>query len=157
MMRRSKLDMDDFTVSVVNWPDRKAELISVRRAVFIEEQNVPESIEIDGKDPGCLHVLACDGADNPIGTARLTKSGKIGRMAVLPEYRGRGVGRKMLEAITEHGRSNGPANFHLSAQISAVGFYEKMGFEPYGEKFQEAGIRHINMRPGRTTEEDNNQ
>ena len=69
MMRRSKLEMDDITVSVVNWSDRQAELISVRRAVFIEEQNVPESIEIDGKDPDCFHVLACDKSGNPIGTA----------------------------------------------------------------------------------------
>ena len=146
MMRRSKLEMDDITVSVVDWSDRQAELISVRRAVFIEEQNVPESIEIDGKDPDCFHVLACDGAGNAIGSARLTKSGKIGRMAVLPEYRGLGVGAKMLNAIMEHGRSNGPTDFHLSAQISAVGFYEKMGFETYGNEFQEAGIKHINMR-----------
>ncbi len=157
MMRRSKLEMDDITVSIVNWSDRQAELISVRRAVFIEEQNVPESIEIDGKDLDCFHVLACDGAGNPIGTARLTKSGKIGRMAVMPEFRGLGVGTKMLEAIMEHGRSNGPTDFHLSAQISAVEFYRKMGFETYGNEFQEAGIKHINMRPGRTTEEDNNQ
>ncbi len=147
MMRRSKLEMDDITVSVVDWSDRQAELISVRRAVFIEEQKVPESIEIDGKDPDCLHVLACDGAGNAIGSARLTKSGKIGRMAVLPEYRGRGVGTKMLRAIIDCGISKGIADFHLSAQISAVGFYEKMGFEPYGDEFQEAGIKHINMRP----------
>ncbi|TKJ36533.1 MAG: GNAT family N-acetyltransferase [Planctomycetes bacterium B3_Pla] len=139
--------MDDITVSVVNWSDRQAELIYVRRAVFIEEQKVPESIEIDGKDPDCFHVLACDRAGNAIGSARLTKSGKIGRMAVMPKYRGQGVGTKMLDAIMEHGRSNGPTDFHLSAQISAVGFYEKMGFEPYGEEFQEAGIKHINMRP----------
>ncbi|MHC4329446.1 MAG: GNAT family N-acetyltransferase [Planctomycetota bacterium] len=146
MMRRSKLDIDDFTVSVVSWSDRQAELIYVRRAVFIEEQNVPESIEIDGKDPDCFHVLACDGAGTPIGTARLTKSGKIGRMAVLPEYRGLGVGARILRTIIDYGISKGIADFHLSAQISAVGFYKKMGFEPYGEEFQEAGIKHINMR-----------
>ncbi|MHC4230859.1 MAG: GNAT family N-acetyltransferase [Planctomycetota bacterium] len=142
MMRRSKLDIDDFTVSVVSWSDRQAELIYVRR----EEQNVPESIEIDGKDPDCFHVLACDGAGTPIGTARLTKSGKIGRMAVLPEYRGLGVGARMLRTIIDYGISKGIADFHLSAQTSAVGFYKKMGFEPYGEEFQEAGIKHINMR-----------
>lgn len=145
-MRRPKLEIDDFTVSVVNWSDRQAELIYVRRAVFIEEQNVPESIEIDGKDPDAFHVLACDKSGNPIGTARLTKSGKIGRMAVMPEYRGLGVGRKMLEAIMDHGQSKGITDFHLSAQISAVGFYNKMGFQPYGEEFQEASIKHINMR-----------
>ncbi|MBC8218512.1 MAG: GNAT family N-acetyltransferase [Planctomycetes bacterium] len=139
--------MKDIVTSIVSWSDRQAELISVRRCVFIEEQKVPESIEIDGKDPDCFHVLACDGAGNPIGTTRLARSGKIGRMAVLPEHRGLGVGREMLRVIMDCGRANGIADFHLSAQIGAVGFYQKMGFETYGEQFEEAGIAHINMRP----------
>ncbi|MHC4432747.1 MAG: GNAT family N-acetyltransferase [Planctomycetota bacterium] len=138
--------MDGITVSVVRWSDKEAELTSVRRAVFIEEQNVPESVELDDRDPDCAHVLASDESGNPIGTARMEASGKIGRMAVLPEHRGRGVGTKMLETIMEHGRSGGITVFHLSAQISALGFYRKMGFETYGERFQEAGIVHVNMR-----------
>ena len=138
--------MNDIITSIVSWADRQAELISVRRCVFIEEQNVPESIELDARDPDCSHVLACDESGNPIGTARIDTNGKIGRMAVLCEHRGTGVGTKMLEAIMEYGRANGIADFHLSAQISAVGFYEKMGFETYGDEFQEAGIQHVNMR-----------
>ncbi len=139
--------MNDITVSIVSWSDKQVELISVRRAVFIEEQNVPEWIELDDRDPYCHHVLACDEAGSPIGTARIDTNGKIGRMAVLAEHRGMGVGRKMLRVIMEHGRSNGIEGVYLSAQISAVGFYEKMAFETYGEEFQEAGIKHINMRP----------
>lgn len=140
--------MDDITVSIVSWSDKQAELTSVRRAVFIEEQNVPESIELDDRDPNCHHVLACDKAGAPVGTARIDTNGKIGRMAVLREHRGLGVGKKMLRAIMDHGRrSSGTTDFHLSAQISAVGFYKKMDFETYGEEFEEAGITHINMRP----------
>jgi predicted GNAT family N-acyltransferase len=138
--------MNDIIVSIVSWSDKQAELISVRRAVFIEEQKVAESIETDGKDPDCCHVLACDGDGSPIGTTRMNGEGKIGRMAVLAEYRRLGVGRKMLQAMMDYGRSRGMTDFHLSAQISAIGFYRKMGFEPYGEEFQEAGIQHINMR-----------
>lgn len=138
--------MDTITVSIVNWSDRQAELASVRRAVFIEEQNVPESIEPDDRDPYCHHVLACDKSGDPVGTARIDTNGKIGRMAVLREYRGRGVGREMLRVIMDCGRANGITNFHLSAQISAVGFYRKMGFELTGNEFEEAGIRHVNMR-----------
>ncbi len=138
--------MNDVVVSIVDWPHRKAELTAIRRAVFVEEQNVPESIEMDGRDPHCYHVLACDGAGKAIGTARLDKSGKIGRMAVLPGYRRLGVGAKILRAIMDCGRSNGITGFHLSAQINAVGFYRKMGFEAYGDEFEEAGIKHINMR-----------
>ena len=144
---RAKFEMDDITVSIVTWPDKRAELTSVRRAVFIDEQNVPEHIEMDDRDAHCYHVLACDKLGDPVGTARIDANGKIGRMAVLREHRGLGVGRKMLRAIMDHGRASGITDFHLSSQISAVGFYERMGFEPFGEEFEEAGIRHINMRP----------
>jgi predicted GNAT family N-acyltransferase len=137
--------MNDIVISAVSWPERQAELISVRRAVFIEEQNVPEEIEIDGTDPDCRHVLACDESGNPIGTARIDRNGKIGRMAVLREYRGMGVGAGLLEAIMDCGRAEGITDFRLSAQITAIGFYRKMGFEAYGAEFLEAGIRHINM------------
>ena len=138
--------MGDFEVSIVNWKDKQAEIKSVRRAVFIEEQNVPESIELDGRDPDCHHVLACDSSGVAIGTARLDSSGKIGRMAVLREYRGLGVGREMLAVIMDCGRASGIADFHLSSQVSAVGFYEKMGFRSSGGQFEEAGIQHINMK-----------
>jgi len=137
--------MSDIITSIVSWSDKQSELTSVRRAVFIEGQNVPESIELDGKDSDCCHVLACDRDGKPIGTARMDKDGKIGRMAVLRGYRRRGVGRNMLQAIMDCGRSSGITDFHLSAQIGAVEFYRKMGFEPYGEEFEEAGIKHVNM------------
>ncbi|MHC4121612.1 MAG: GNAT family N-acetyltransferase [Planctomycetota bacterium] len=139
--------MDDITVSIVNWSEKQAELTSVRRAVFIEEQNVPESIELDDRDPYCHHVLACDGTGAPVGTARLDTTGKIGRMAVLSGHRGRGVGREMLHVLMDCGRANGITGFYVSSQVRAVGFYEKMGFEPSGDEFKEAGIIHINMRP----------
>jgi len=138
--------MDDITVSIVNWSERQAEIASVRRAVFIEEQNVPESIELDGKDPDCRHVLACDRSGAPVGTARILANGRIGRMAVLREYRCLGIGREILRVIMDYGRANGITDFHVSSQVSAVGFYKKMGFVPYGEEFEEAGIMHIGMR-----------
>lgn len=136
------------TVSIVEWSDKQAEIASVRRAVFIEEQNVPESLELDGKDPDCRHVLACDKSGTPVGTARIDKSGRIGRMAVLREYRNLGIGREILRVIMDYGRSNGITDFHVSSQVSAVGFYEKMGFISFGEEFEEAGIMHIKMRIG---------
>ncbi len=121
-------------------------MTSVRRAVFIEEQNVPESIELDGKDSDCFHVLASDTKGRPIGTARMNGKGKIGRMAVLKKYRRRGIGRKMIQALMNHGRKNSITDFHVSSQVTAVGFYKKMGFEPFGKEFLEAGIKHINMK-----------
>ena len=146
--------MNDFAITIVNWSDKQTELTSVRRAVFIEEQNVPESIELDGKDPDCFHVLASDKKGHPTGTARMDDKGKIGRMAVLQNYRRRGIGRKMIQALMDYGRKNAITDFHLSAQITAIGFYRKMGFEPFGQEFFEAGIKHINMKfsPGNFTQ-----
>ena len=139
-------DMNDFDIAIVRWSDKQTELYSVRRAVFIEEQNISESIELDGKDPDCFHVLASGKNGHPVGTARMDDKGKIGRMVVLHDYRRRGIGRKMIQALTDYGRKNSITDFHLSAQVSATGFYRKMGFEPLGKEFLEAGITHINMK-----------
>ena len=138
--------MDDFDIAIVSWSDRQAEITSVRRAVFVEEQNVPESIDFDGTDPDFIHVLATDKTGRPVGTARINRKGKIGRMAALKKYRRRGIGRKMIQVLMNYGREIAITDFHLSAQITAVGFYEKMGFEPYGEEFIEADMKHINMK-----------
>ena len=138
--------MNDFVISIVSWSDKQAELTSVRRAVFIEEQNVPEIIELDGKDPDFIHVLATDTKGRPVGTARMDRKGRIGRMAVLQNYRRQGIGRKMIQTLMDYGRKNSITDFHVSSQITAIGFYRKMGFEPFGEEFLEAGIKHINMK-----------
>ena len=71
-------------------------------------------------------------------------------MAVLHDYRRRGIGRKMIEALMNYGRKNKITDFHLSAQITAIGFYRKMDFELFGEEFIEAGITHINMKLKKT-------
>jgi predicted GNAT family N-acyltransferase len=146
--------MNDFVIAIVKWSDKQVELTSVRRAVFIEEQNVPESIELDGRDSDCFHVLASNTKGRPVGTARMDRKGKIGRMAVLYDYRRRGIGRKMIQALMDYGKEYAITDFHLSAQITATGFYKKMGFEPFGEEFIEAGITHINMKfsPGNFTQ-----
>lgn len=138
--------MNNIAIAIVNWSDKQAELYSVRRAVFIEEQNIPERIELDGLDPDCFHVLATDKNGRPIGTARINRNGRIGRMAVLQNYRQQGIGRKMIQALMDHGRKYSITDFHVSSQITAIGFYRKMGFEPSGEEFLEAGIKHINMK-----------
>jgi len=138
--------MNDFVIAIVSWSEKQAELTSIRRAVFIEEQNVPESIELDGSDPDYIHVLATDTNGRPVGTARINCKGRIGRMAVLQNCRRQGIGRKMIQKLIDHGRNNSITDFHVSSQITAIGFYRKLGFEPSGEEFLEAGIKHINMK-----------
>jgi predicted GNAT family N-acyltransferase len=122
------------------------DLRSVREPVFVVEQKVPLELEWDELDPQCRHVIARDDAHRPIGTGRLTPEHKIGRMAVLKEWRGRGVGEALLLALIEQARELGLPEVSLHAQVDAIGFYEKFGFVPYGERFEEAGIQHQSMR-----------
>jgi predicted GNAT family N-acyltransferase len=120
---------------------------TIRRRVFIEEQRVPEEIELDADDASAFHALATAGAA-AIGCGRYVVHGdevKIGRMAVLPEYRGRGIGREILRFLMESARARGFRRAMLHAQLTAEGFYLKQGYEPVGEVFEEAGIAHRAM------------
>ena len=121
---------------------------ALRRTVFIEEQNVPEADEVDGRDAGAVHLLATvDG--RPVGTARLLvsgDSGKIGRVCVLAEMRGKGIGARLIEAaVREFAANPAIAKVKLSAQISALPFYERLGFTAEGEDYLDAGIVHRDM------------
>lgn len=122
------------------------DLRSVREPVFVVEQQVPLEEEWDALDPDCHHVIARDAEHRPIGTGRLTPEHKIGRMAVLREWRGKGVGESLLLALVEQARMLGLREVSLNAQVGALGFYEKFGFQPYGERFEEAGIEHQAMK-----------
>ena len=132
-------------VREVSWEQHGDALTSVRREVFVVEQGVDESEEWDGLDPDCRHFLAVDGGGCPIGTARLTPSGQIGRMAVLQEWRGRGIGARLLTLAVDVARRADYEAVFLHAQSHAVGFYERAGFEVTGEAFMEAGIEHRAM------------
>lgn len=120
----------------------------IRRHVFIEEQSVPEAIELDSDDAHALHVIAYVN-DRAVGTARMVPGGdyaKIGRMAVERAWRGRGVGRRLLEFLIVQARSRGYRRVILHAQLQAEEFYLKAGFSPEGPPFEEAGIPHRRMR-----------
>ena len=120
---------------------------SIRLRVFVGEQGVPREIELDADDGRAIHYLAFVG-DKAVGTTRIViQSGqaKIGRMAVLKGFRGRGVGKALLRrAIGLAMRYEAKAIF-LHAQIPVIGFYEKMGFRCVGRRFAEAGIPHRKM------------
>jgi len=123
--------------------DRRA-IERIRRAVFIEEQGISEPDEWDGEDAGSVHVLARLNRE-PVGTGRLNAAGKIGRIAVLAGQRGFGVGTLILSRLIEEARRLGFRETHLHAQVQAVPFYEKFGFERKGGEFDEAGIPHVRM------------
>ncbi len=132
----------DFRVEPADYQVDLQDLRLVRETVFVLEQKVPIEEEWDELDPRCRHVLARDKHNRPIGTGRLTPEHKIGRMAVLPEWRGKGVGDAMLLALMDQARVQGWTEVRLNAQVSAERFYLRHGFEAYGERFMEAGIEH---------------
>jgi predicted GNAT family N-acyltransferase len=119
----------------------------IRMRVFVREQGVPREIEMDGQDERAIHFLAFDSA-KAVGTARLVirqKTAKIGRMAVLKSYRGKGIGTKLLRRAIVTARRQGVRNIYLHAQVPVIGFYETVTFHCVGPVFKEAGIPHRKM------------
>ena len=137
---------DSFTAHTLAWCDGETLLRQVREAVFMREQGVGAELECDGLDEACQHVLAINKKGQAIACGRITAQGKIGRMAVLPEWRGKQVGSAVLEALLSavHGREL--VHIELAAQTQVTGFYVRHGFVTVGEVFMDAGIPHIMMR-----------
>lgn len=129
---------------LVEWQKYKGPLSNIRVRVFVEEQGVPAAEEWDQWDLNSWHWLAYGPANNPVGTARLTPVGQIGRMAVLKQYRREGVGAQLLESVVSEARNHFQTVF-LHAQAHATGFYQGAGFELSGPPFDEAGIVHRKM------------
>jgi predicted GNAT family N-acyltransferase len=137
--------MDETEFVVTSWAADRPRLQPVRREVFVTEQRVPEAEEWDDDDQVCVHVLALQNRE-PVGTGRISPAGKIGRLAVLSEFRGRGIGDRILLMLIEQARHRGLAEVTLNAQVHAVPFYERHGFKAEGELFDEAGIPHRRMQ-----------
>jgi len=130
------------------WSEATKEAIPIRSTVFVQEQGVPEELELDEFDEKADHALAFI-ASECVGTARMMqlsdRRGQIGRMAVLEGYRKKGIGTELLQALIERGKSSGIKEFELHAQVLVIPFYEKLGFQSHGEIYDEAGIPHRNM------------
>jgi predicted GNAT family N-acyltransferase len=134
-----------YLIAPADWPGDAGAIRSIRDAVFVKEMGIPADLEWDGLDPDCAHLLAYDMAGNPIGTARMQADGHIGRMAVLPNWRGRGVGSALLLMLIERAAAVGLDEVYLNAQTTAATFYFRHGFLASGDEFMAAGIPHIRM------------
>ncbi|WP_108643852.1 GNAT family N-acetyltransferase [Fuscovulum blasticum] len=121
---------------------------ALRRTVFIEEQGVSEADEVDDLDDVAIHLLARV-VGEPVGTARLLvqgETGKIGRVCVLAQARGTGLGAALIRAaLDELRRQPGVVKARLGAQTHALGFYERLGFTATGPEYMDAGIPHRDM------------
>lgn len=131
-----------------SWKEAEVDAFLVRQEVFILEQRVPAELELDELDSSAAHVLAYQDA-HCIGTGRLVnlsaKQAQIGRMAVLAKFRGKGIGKQILQKLVDLAASQGVLEIILHSQVSAIPFYGKLGFQAQGGVYEEAGIPHRNM------------
>jgi predicted GNAT family N-acyltransferase len=139
------VNIAEYRVESGDWTRLADRSRPIRQQVFMREQGVPPELEWDEFDPNSRHALAFDAKGDSIGTGRLLPDGHIGRMAVLREWRSKGVGAALLRHLMDLARSQGMHRLALNAQTHAAPFYARFGFSPEGIEFMEAGIPHISM------------
>jgi len=134
----------NITTIICDYESNTEDICAIRYEVFVEEQNVPEELEIDGLDNEAKHVLAFVN-EVPIGTGRILSDGHIGRVAVLEKNRGLGIGKLIMKELVKCAQDMNLEKVWLSSQWHAHSFYLDLGFVCVGEIYEEAGINHIKM------------
>ena len=136
-------------VKTGSWQELGEDARRIRTEVFVHEQNIPVELEWDEADAHCVHAVAYNRLGQAVATGRLLPAeqgvAKIGRMAVHRVLRGGGLGEQVLRALTDQAHRRGDRLIELHAQRTARSFYERLGFQPQGEPYEEAGIPHITM------------
>ena len=133
------------SIKRVTWQQAESDLRKVRTIVFIREQSVTPEFEWDDIDSGAVHLLAMHG-NQAIGCLRIIHYTKIGRMAVLSQWRGLGVGKMLLNEAINICRTYGSKQIDLSAQTHAIHFYQQAGFQITSEEYTDVQIPHVDMR-----------
>jgi predicted GNAT family N-acyltransferase len=139
------------SIKLISTIEELNEAFRIRKEVFVNEQKVPEDMELDEFEQGSVHFLAFNNLKQPVGTSRwrFTENGvKLERFAVIQSARGKGVGAALLNAVLKDVFRNPNftgQNIYLNAQIAAVGFYQRLGFGTTGSPFDECGIQHLKM------------
>lgn len=140
--------MKNLEILIKPWEQARQDAFPIRQKVFIEEQKVPEEVEIDEFDDLAWHAVAYMGSQ-AVGTGRLvllqSGRGQIGRMAVMPAFRSQGIGADILRCLIDLAQQQEMQSIVLHSQITAIPFYEKQGFVAQGPTYDEAGIDHRNM------------
>ena len=134
----------NITSIICDYESHTEDICAIRYEVFVDEQKVPDELEIDGFDGEAKHALAYVD-DLPIGTGRILNDGHIGRVAVLKKYRGLGIGKLIMKELIKCAQTKNLEKIWLSSQWHAHSFYLDLGFVCVGEIYKEAGIDHIKM------------
>jgi predicted GNAT family N-acyltransferase len=133
-------------IIVGNYEKLKNKCNLIRYTVFVREQNVPKDLELDQRDPFCTQLIL-ELNHNPIATGRidLEKGGKIGRLAVLQEFRNQGYGTIIINQLEAIAKEKGLNSVWLNAQKISLDFYQKLGYQVTGDEFMEVNIIHLKM------------
>ena len=123
--------------------------LSIRYTVFVDEQQVPKALEVDEDEAAAIHFVLYE-EDQPLATLRLLPLSpsqvKLQRMAVQQDARQKSLGKQLILFAENYANEQGYQTITLGAQQTAIPFYEKIGYQPQGEPFMDAGIPHITMR-----------
>jgi predicted GNAT family N-acyltransferase len=142
--------MTDVQVKLATTAEERERAFALRHEVFVVEQRVPAKLERDAYDASADHAIAVERGGCVLATGRLValdaRRGKVGRMAVAASRRGEGLGAMVLAELERAARARGLREVVLHAQLSAKGFYERLGYLAEGAVFEEAGIAHVTMR-----------
>ena len=132
-------------IELLTWGEAEPVAAPIRFAMFVEEQQA-DGIELDDLDKDCVHAVAYDDAGKAIATARLLPDGQVGRMVVKKDWRRRGIGAALLEALIQEARKRGLSEVRLSAPLQALEFYRGQGFVADGKIQQVEGELRQSMR-----------
>jgi predicted GNAT family N-acyltransferase len=138
---------NNLKIEIVKWLDGLSQLKNIREKVFIQEQKVTPQLEWDGMDEKAIHFLVFNDKA-AIGCARaivIKDHMQLGRMAVLKEYRGQGIGGALIEKAMTTAKLNQLSAIYISAQCHAIDFYKKFGFEVTSDIYLDAEIPHRDM------------
>jgi predicted GNAT family N-acyltransferase len=130
---------------IVDYNEYLDQIRNIRDEVFSKEQGVPQDIEFDGLDSAAIHSIVFDEYIE-IGTGRMLSDGHIGRIAVKKQYRGKGIGKMIMQSLIDEAINMQFSEVWLSSQYHTKGFYGKLGFIEIGDIYQEANMDHIKMK-----------
>ncbi|WP_027962941.1 GNAT family N-acetyltransferase [Halalkalibacillus halophilus] len=136
------------TVSIAKTKEQIDEAYRIRETVFVKEQNVPIEEEMDEHDDFSIHFLGHNDIGQPVAASRLrfvAEFGKLERICVLEEERGKYHGQKIIKTMEDYIRDEGYYKAKLNAQTYAIKFYEQLGYSVISEEFMDAGIPHVTM------------
>lgn len=144
MIKTEITSFNSLDLTVKNTANDSQIIKYIRTCVFVKEQSVDATIDFDGRDDGAKHVLVYYQAA-AVGTARMLDDGHIGRVAILKDFRKKGIGLAAMQALLTEAKLHGLKRVYLASQVHASVFYEKMGFQVCSEEFMGAGIIHVEM------------